>query len=132
MTLELTFLAATGFLQFTLLTAHGVFLSLTAGMAWGIGRRDKPIESSDLGRRIERTIINNMESLGVFIPLVITIQIAGFSTALTEASSAIYFSARVAFAVLYLGNIPYVRTIAWLTGQFCLLVLGYAIVTQAI
>lgn len=124
-------LAATGFLQFILLTTHGVFLFLTAGMAWGIGRRDKPIESSDLGRRIERTIINNMESLGVFIPLIITIQIAGLSTPLTEASAAIYLGARVVFSALYLGNIPYVRTAAWLTGQFSLLALGYGILTQA-
>ncbi len=72
-----------------------------------------------------------MESLGVFVSLDLTIQIAGLSIPLTEVSTATYFGARGVLAALYLGNILYVRTVAWLTGQFCLLALGYGVIVQA-
>ncbi len=132
MTTELWLLAAVGALQFVLVATHGVYLFFSAGMAWGIGRRDTPAIGSDLGRRIERTIVNNMESLAVFVPLIVTIQLAGLSNSLTQTSAEVYLAARITFALLYLGNVPYLRTVAWLTGQFCLVLLGYAIIARVV
>lgn len=131
MTIELWMLAAAALLQFALISLHGTHIALSAGVIWGVGRRNRPREISDLGRRIERTIINNMESLVVFIPLVLIIQISGLSDELTRFSVQAYLAARFTFAILYIGNIPYLRTVMWLTGQGLLLTLGYAIVAQA-
>jgi uncharacterized MAPEG superfamily protein len=130
MTPELWMLAIAAALQFTLVAIHGIHISVTAGIAWGVGRRDTPVAVSDLGRRIERTLINTMESLAIFIPLILTIQLAGFSSPLVVLSGSVYLAARAVFALLYLGNVPYVRTGVWLTAMFCLLFLGYSIVTQ--
>jgi len=132
MTMELWMLAAAALLQFSLISLHGTHIALTAGITWGVGRRDQPREISDLGRRIERTIINNMESLAVFVPLVLVIQIVGLSDELTRFSAQAYVLSRLVFAILYIANIPYLRTIMWLAGQGFLLMLGYSIVMQAL
>lgn len=132
MTIELWMLTAAAALQFTLLLTHGTHIFLTAGMMWGIGRRDNNRDVSDLGRRIERTIINTMEGLAIFVPLVLVVQLAGVSSPLTQLAAQAYIALRVAFALLYIFNVPYVRTATWLAGQACLAALAYAIVTSSL
>ncbi len=132
MTIELWILTAAAALQFTIIVAHGTHIFLTAGMWWGIGRRETGRTVSDLGRRIERTLINNMESLAVFVPLVLVIQLASISTPQTQFAVQAYLVLRIVFALLYIANIPYVRTLVWIGGQVSLAFLALSIVVSAI
>ncbi len=130
MSVELWMLTAAAALQFSIVVTHGVHIFLTAGMWWGIGRRNTGRAVSDLGRRIERTLINNMEGLAIFVPLVLVVELAAISSPLTQFAVQAYLVLRLIFALLYIANVPYVRTFVWLGGQASLVVLAYAIVSS--
>ena len=130
MSIELYILTAAAILQFSLVVTHGVHIFFSAGMIWGIGRRNIATKVTDTGRRIERTLINNMEGLAIFVPLIIVIQFAGISSQLTQFFAQAYLALRVIFALLYITNIPYIRTFVWLGGQASLAILAYAILTS--
>lgn len=130
MTMELWALVYVAMLQFALLHLHGQYTAFTAGILWGTGRRDdqRPVPTSPFGNRIERVIINNMESLAVFAPLVFIITLVGISNNLTILGSEMFLGARIGYAALYLGNIPYLRTLAWFISQIGLFLMFFVIV----
>ncbi len=132
MSIELWMLTAAAVLQFTIVVTHGVHIFFTAGMWWGIGRRNTTRTVSDLGRRIERTLINNMEGLAIFVPLVLVVQLASVSSPVTQFAVQAYVILRIIFALLYITNIPYIRTFVWIGGQASLAALTFAIVTTAV
>jgi len=127
MTLELQMLFVAATLQLALIATHGFYISFALGIKWGTGRRDKAVEIPDLGRRIERSLINNMEALSVFVPIMVLIHLIELSNNLTLIASATFVGARVIFVLLYMGNVPYLRTAVWLVGQGCLFALVIAI-----
>jgi uncharacterized MAPEG superfamily protein len=129
MTVELWMITAAAMLQFGLIATHGIYIFLHAGMAWGIGKRDTPMPTSDASRRIERSLLNNMESLAVFIPLLLTLHLANIASPLSQIVAASYLTARLAFALIYIANIPYIRTGVWLIGQFSLIALAVLILS---
>jgi len=132
MSIELWMLTIAAALQFTIVVTHGVHIFFTAGMWWGIGRRNTARTVSDLGRRIERTLINNMEGLAIFVPLVLVVQLASVSSPLTQFAAQAYIALRIVFALLYISNIPYIRTFVWIGGQACLAILAFAILATGL
>ncbi|NRB17853.1 MAG: MAPEG family protein [Rhodobacteraceae bacterium] len=127
MTPELQMLFAAATLQLALIATHGIYISVAMGITWGTGRRDTAVDIPDLGRRIERSLINNMEALSVFVPIMVLIHLIGLSTGLTLIASATFVGARVIFVLLYIGNVPYLRTAVWLVGQGSLFALVISI-----
>ena len=127
MTPELQMLFAAAVLQLALLVTHGAYISFAMGIKWGTGRRNTAVEVPDLGRRIERSLINSMEALSVFVPIMVLIHLIGLSDSLTLIGSATFVGARVIFVLLYIGNVPYLRTAVWLVGQASLFTLVIAI-----
>ena len=127
MTPELQMLFAAATLQLALIATHGFYISFALGIKWGTGRRDTAVDIPDLGRRIERSLINNMEALSVFVPIMVLIHLIGLSNSLTLIGSATFVGARVIFVLLYMGNVPYLRTAVWLVGQGSLFALITAI-----
>jgi len=110
-------LVLAGVLHLVLLFAHGGYIALAHGVVWGTGRRDHTVAQTDLGRRFERTIANNMESLAAFLPVMTGGLLVGLPGNAVIVAAGVYLCARGIFAVLYLANIPYLRTAAWLCGQ---------------
>jgi uncharacterized MAPEG superfamily protein len=127
MTPELQMLFAAATLQLALIATHGFYISFALGIKWGTGRRDTSVEIPDVGRRIERSLINNMEALSVFVPIIVLIHLIGLSNGFTLIASTTFVVARLIFVLLYMGNVPYVRTAVWLVGQGCLFALVVAI-----
>lgn len=103
-----------------LLFAHGTYIALSAGLAWGTGRRDTPVARSDLGRRFERTVTNNVESMVAFVPIMAASLLVEAHNPLTLTAALIYLLARMAFAAVYLANVPYVRTAVWFCAQLAI------------
>lgn len=100
-----------------LLFAHGTYIALSAGLAWGTGRRDTPVTRTDLGRRFERTVTNNVESLVAFVPIMAAGLFVEAHSPVTGTAALIYLLARITFSAVYLANVPYVRTALWFCGQ---------------
>lgn len=123
MAFELGVLCALAVLQMTLISVHSISIAFSAGIKWGIGRRDTQGQHSDFSRRAERSMINTMESLFVFIPLVLIVMISGVQDQLIRTAALVFIAARVCFAAIYLLNIPYLRTVSWFAAIASLLVM---------
>ena len=117
-------LILSGIFHLFLLFAHGTYIAFAFGISWGTGRRDQPMSNTDLGRRFDRTITNSVESMAAFLPVMVGSLYVSNSGDLTIIAANVYLVSRVVFATVYLANIPYVRTAAWLFGQFAIVVIA--------
>ncbi len=54
-----------------------------------------------------------IENMVLFAPLIIIADIAGRDNGMTELGAELFFWARLAYAVIYVAGIPYLRTLAW-------------------
>jgi uncharacterized MAPEG superfamily protein len=70
---------------------------------------------------------NAVENLVVFAPLVLILDSLNISTWATVIACAAFFWARLAHAILYALGVPVLRTIAFLVGFLCQVVLVLAI-----
>lgn len=63
--------------------------------------------------RARRAHWNMIENLPLFIGLVLVAHAAGISTSMTVLGAQIFVWARLAYAVIYVVGIPWLRTAAW-------------------
>jgi len=63
--------------------------------------------------RARRAHLNMIENLVLFAALVLIAAVAGKANATTAMGTMIFFWARLAYAVIYLIGIPWLRTLAW-------------------
>lgn len=83
-----------------------------------VGYPAHPREQSAWAQRMKKAHTNAVENLVVFTALVLALQFANISNQVTMLACAVYFWARVAHLVVYTIGIPWVRTLAFVTG-FC-------------
>lgn len=125
-------LILSGVLHLILLFAHGTYIAFAFGISWGTGRRDQPMSNTDLGRRFDRTIVNNTESMTAFLPVMVGSLFVGTTGEPTTIAASVYLVSRVAFAALYLANIPYLRTAAWLGGQVAVVIIAITLLSTLV
>ena len=119
-------MGAAGFLTFPVLAALSVALlflhvliqanlsTLDRGLAWNAGPRDKPREAkSVLAGRGERMSANFRETYPGFVALVLALAVAGDPSGWGHAGALTWFAARIVYIPLYLGGVPYIRSLAW-------------------
>jgi uncharacterized MAPEG superfamily protein len=70
---------------------------------------------------------NAVENLVVFAPLVLILDSLNISTWATVIACAVFFWARLAHAILYALGVPVLRTVAFIVGFICQVVLVLAI-----
>lgn len=88
--------------------AHGqVGLQALAG-----NREDLPAITGWAGRA-RRAHANMLENLVVFAIVVLVAHLAGTANATTALGAALFFWARVAYAIIYVAGLPWLRTAAW-------------------
>jgi len=116
MSFELQMLLVSVAILFVLLAVQGTLVPLTQGFAWGLGPRDAPRDRSVLQGRAARTVANQIEAMGLFVPLVVVVELAGASNSLTAAGAALFVAARAAFALFYLAGVPVLRSLSWGTA----------------
>jgi len=77
------------------------------------GNREGMPEIKGWGGRAARAHRNMIENLVLFAALVLAAVVAGKTNSMTLLGAQLFFWARVAYAVVYLAGVPYVRTGAW-------------------
>ncbi len=77
------------------------------------GNRDGVRQLDGFAGRATRAHRNTLESLPLFIALVLIAQIAGKADATTLLGAQLFFWGRVAHWLIYLAGIPWLRTLAW-------------------
>lgn len=71
------------------------------------------------GKRADRTYLNTVETFAPFAALVIVAALAGKANAMTAFWAMGFFWLRLAYAIVYLLAVPYLRTILFTLGFVC-------------
>ena len=78
-----------------------------------VGNREKLPDMLGWAGRAQRGHRNMLESLVMFAVLVLVANATGKTNAMTALGAELFFWSRVAYAMIYLAGIPWVRTAAW-------------------
>ncbi len=102
----------------TLLCFVQVLIAATgANQAVGLntlaGNREGLPELKGWAGRAKRAHLNMIENLVLFAALVLIAAAAGKANAMTAMGAMIFFWARLAYAVIYVAGIAWLRTVAW-------------------
>lgn len=122
---ELFWLTATALLTAVMWVPYIIRLVVQMGLIKTFTDRsaDTP-HVSVWAQRAKRAHYNAIKNLVVFATLVLITQFAGFGNSTTALVCQIYFYARAAHYVVYTLGIPFLRTLCFVAGFACQMVLG--------
>ena len=117
MAVELTYLVWSVALFFVMIMAQsvGAIFSKKATMSELVGARDNlPKDGlTPFHGRTKRAQANFIESMCMFVPLVLVAAVTNSFSEATALGAALFFWGRLVFAPCYWFGIPWVRTLAW-------------------
>lgn len=116
MTPDLRLLLWTVALTFVQLLAVVLGANSQVSLSQLVGNRDPAPLLAGWAGRAERAHRNMLESLPLFIALVLIAHVAGKVDAMTLTGAKLFFWARLAYWLVYLAGIPWLRTGAWLVA----------------
>ncbi len=102
-------------------------LIIVRGVMDAVGYPDNPEPLAPWAAKMKAAHANAVENLVVFAPLVLIADAAGVTSDATVLACQLYFWARVVHALSYTFAIPWVRTLAFVTGFGCQMVLAIAL-----
>jgi uncharacterized MAPEG superfamily protein len=100
-----------------------LFANEQLGIGMLAGNREGLPELTSFAGRAQRAHRNMLESLPLFIALVLVAQVAGKTNSATLTGAELFFWGRLAHWLLYLIGIPWLRTLAWLVSVVGLIVI---------
>jgi uncharacterized MAPEG superfamily protein len=118
------------YLLFTVILAfvQVVIAAATAQTAVGLptlaGNREGLGELPGFAGRAKRAHLNMLESFGLFAALVLIAAVAGKANAMTATGAMLFFWARLAYAIVYLIGIPWLRTVVWFVSVIGLVLIA--------
>ena len=83
-----------------------------------------PAPNALWAKRMMNAHKNAVENLVIFAPLVLLVHLGGFHSSLTASAVKVYFFARLAHYIVYTFGVPGLRTIAFVVGFVCQIILG--------
>jgi uncharacterized MAPEG superfamily protein len=104
-----------------LVAAQGAFNQV--GLMRLVGNREGMPEITGWGGRAARAHRNMLENLVLFASLVLVAVLMGKTNDMTLLGAQIFFWARLAYAVIFVAGIIWVRTAAWLVSMAGLIVI---------
>lgn len=128
MTPDLKLLLWTVALTFVEVVVAVLAATMEVGLPTLAGNRDGRIDLAGFAGRAARAHRNMLESLPLFIALVLIAQIAGKANATTLLGAQLFFWGRLAHWLIYLAGIPWLRTLAWTVSVVGLILIFGALV----
>ena len=113
---ELTLLAWSVVLAIVHMFATVQALVGQKGLMTAFGNRENLPELAGWGGRARRANVNMAQNLVLFAAVVLAVVAVGRTNDMTLLGAQLFFWSRVAYAVCYLGGIPYLRTLSWLVS----------------
>ena len=114
--MELTMLMWASILYVLQIGIAALVADVQNGVAWGFGNREEIPEAKGFGGRAQRAYKNMAESLLPFACLVLIAYSLGRTGELSVLGAELFLLSRLAFAVLYVAGIKYLRTLAYFGG----------------
>ncbi|HEX2886011.1 MAPEG family protein [Vineibacter terrae] len=87
--------------------------NMQVGLTKLAGNREDVPPITGWAGRAKRAHLNMLESLVLFAALVLVAHAAGKTNAMTALGAQLFFWARLAYAVIYVAGIPWLRTLIW-------------------
>jgi len=110
---DLTYLLYSVILCFVQVVIAASGANQQVGLSTLAGNRQGLPDIVGWGGRARRAHLNMIENLVLFAALVLIAAVANKANATTAMGAALFFWARLAYAVIYLIGIPWLRTLAW-------------------
>ena len=120
---ELTLLVWSVLLAFVQMLVAVAGASAQVGLPTLAGNREGLAPCTGWAGRAARAHHNMLESLVLFAALVLTAVVAGKTNATTLLGAQLFVWARLAYAVIYIAGIPWLRTAVWLVSVIGLILI---------
>jgi uncharacterized MAPEG superfamily protein len=113
---DLTYLLYAVILTFVQMLIAATGSNLQVGLPAQAGNREGVPEATGWAGRARRAHLNMLENIVLFVALVLIAAVANKANSVTALGAAIFFWARLAYAVVYVVGISWVRTLIWLVS----------------
>ncbi len=113
MSLELTMLLWTAILAAVQMLIAASGTSLQFGLPWAVGNRETTPPLTGWAGRALRAHRNMLESLVLFAILILITEVTNKNNYMTGLGAQIFFWSRLAYAIIYIIGIPWLRTLVW-------------------
>lgn len=123
MTPELTLLVWSAVLLFVQVLVAVGGAQMQVGLPALVQNREALPTITGWAGRARRAHLNMLENIVLFAILVLVAQATGKHDAMTVLGSQIFFWSRVAYAVIYVAGIPWLRTLAWTASVISLILI---------
>ena len=123
MTTELTLLVWAVALTFVQVLVAVAGATLQVGLPRLAGNREGLPELTGWAARAQRAHSNMIENLPLFAALVLVAHAGGISSSMTVLGAQLFLWARLAYAVIYVAGIPWLRTASWAVSVVGLLLI---------
>jgi uncharacterized MAPEG superfamily protein len=127
MSVELTLLLWSTVLLGAYLTTQAMLWRFQKGFVYSATARDDEPPANVMTARGQKALRNFLETYGVFIALVVVIEFAGRSDALTQWGAHIWFWCRWVYLPLYVFGVPGLRSLVWFVGACGLALMFFGI-----
>lgn len=123
MTLDLNLLLWTVALALVQIVIAVLLTSGQVSLGAVAGNREGMAEPAGAAGRAQRAYRNLLESLVLFVALVMMAHLARRTNGITLLGEEVFFIARLAYAGIYIAGLPWLRTAAWLVSVIGLLLI---------
>lgn len=128
MSLEIRMLAWSIVLGIVQLLLASAWASSERGLKWNAGPRDgTSVPLRPVAGRAERASHNFLETFPFFAAAVLAVVATGRTGALSAVGVQLYFWARLVYVPLYLGGVPWVRSLVWAVSMAGLALVLWAV-----
>jgi uncharacterized MAPEG superfamily protein len=124
---DLMYLLLSAILCFVQMLIAATGANQQVGLPALAGNRESLPEIVGWAGRARRAHLNMIENLLLFAVLVLIATVAGKANAMTAMGAMIFFWARLAYAVIYLIGIPWLRTLAWFVSVIGLAMIAWVL-----
>lgn len=125
----MTYLAWTAVLTALIWIPYTLNMIMVRGLIDAVGYPADPKPLAPWAQRMKKAHYNAVENLVVFAVLVLVAHTTGASDSIIDMAALIYFWTRVAHIVVFTVGIPWVRTLSFVAGSVCQIVIGWQILS---
>ena len=128
MSTEITYLAWISGLTALMWIPYILNMIIVRGLIDAVGYPKDPKPLAPWAARMKSAHSNAVENLVVFAVLVLVANATGISNDIIAISAIVYFWARIAHFIVYTFGIPWVRTITFVIGSVCQILVAWQII----
>jgi uncharacterized MAPEG superfamily protein len=122
---DLKYLLLSVVLTFVQMLIAAAAANQVVGLTALAGNRDDIPPFSGFAGRARRAHLNMIENIVLFAALVLIAAVANKANATTALGALIFFWARLAYAVIYLLGVPWLRTVAWFVSVIGMVMIAW-------